>query len=322
MVSREPTKWISSQKDKEKNNERRLSFALSLIGFCFVIVYTIIPEIYSNYLDYATERALNMTNIFVYTIGLSLAMYIFCTGLSLNSQINSKANSYLVRFSSHLYESCFHLIIVAPIMIISSYIAFKPGFLNIIGLLLLIAGATLFIVAGQKVFDNNIDGMTVFVIFLSIGGLTSQYVAHSNDIEITMENVHELGNSPIPIDVKVTGREGNLTVMLYEKNGSILSLAETLSFDADKPRIMEKSEHISGIHLHDGIYNIYIDTTDMNPEIYGLTFKINNHSEFESFQLLGQLRSNTSKMSNYSFDINSSQSKTTGDNGIQYEVVE
>ncbi|MFX1521657.1 MAG: hypothetical protein ACFFCD_17260 [Promethearchaeota archaeon] len=291
---------------KERSSKESLGFAVTLIGFCIFVIFTIIPLKFQDPINTATAAWWQTIKIFAYITITILISYVFLVGSTLNPRIKNEDKIKTLNKSSYLYETSFYIITSAPLLSSVLYIntrLFSGKLASYTALAILALVTTAIIV--EKLIKIKADNYTLIVlgIFLIIGII---YVSNTNydltEINIEMENVYEKGNFQIPISIKVTGQNENLTVLLYEQkatNDSVLYQTEQLNFNIKKPRVVEEDKSLYGLYLDEGIYNIYVNTKNMDPGIYGLTFQVHRHNEYKTFLILDN---NTANNSSLSFD--------------------
>jgi hypothetical protein len=280
--------------DKEKSSKESLGFAVSLIGFCIFVLYTIIPEVQNYPLTLAATIGWRMIALFAYTIFSVLVIYIFAIGVTLSPLIETTYKIKILNIAPYLYESAFYLLTGAiPISgILYFSVLLIPSDIQIYVIPLL--GAFLFFTVMQYLYKHHKDYMLPSLLSIAIGVFIASIATPvPSNIELTMDNIYNSESYSIPISVKVTGFNTNLSVSLYSENGSGLYFTEELPFDVNNPRTKVKGNYLYGFYLEDGVYNIYINTSGMESGIYGLTFKVGSEYEYETFHLLASQKNNT-----------------------------
>lgn len=98
-----------------------LSFAISLIGFCIISLFTIIPHIVSKDLNFYTSIALRYVQLLLYSMIFFMTLYILMMGFSLSSRVNINTKKRIQHFCSYIYEASFYLIYIGVIFTILVY---------------------------------------------------------------------------------------------------------------------------------------------------------------------------------------------------------
>ncbi|WMW22253.1 hypothetical protein RE476_00065 [Methanolobus mangrovi] len=269
-------------------NKDSVGYALSLVGFCAYILYTITPTLLDKPLSVATTVSWQLLIIFVNS-AISISMlYIGLISLSTSPLIKHKFKKKLLNPAPYYYELSYYIIAAAIPSALITYVIVKLTydkspilsiFLTLILLLLLINHLL------KKSSIEYKKAALVAVIFGLIVTLSSGMI--SSEINVTMDKAYESNLGQIPISVEVTGLNKNLIVNLYEENqASYLVKTKDIVFDINKPRTKIETGNIEGFYLEDGVYNIYINATGMKPGVYGLTFNVGLANEYSTFYIL------------------------------------
>jgi hypothetical protein len=284
---------LMSLLDKEKNSKDSLGFAVSLIGFCIFVLYTVIPKVQEYPLNHAATLGWRMIVLFAYTIFSILVIYIFAIGLTLSPLIGTKYKLKILNIAPYLYESAFYLLTgaipISGILYLSVLLIPSNIQLYVIPLLGVFLFLCMIYYISKKHEDYLLPSLLPIVIGVIIASIATPV---PSNIELTMDNIYDLESCSIPITVKVTGFNTDLSVFLYSENSSGLYFTEELPFDVNNPRTKVKGNYLYGFYLEDGVYNIYINTSGMKPGIYGLTFKVGSEYEYETFHLLDSQKNN------------------------------
>lgn len=131
---------------------------------------------------------------------------------------------------------------------------------------------------------GNIILLIVICLLLIVLSINSWGAFVSMDIE--MDNTYQLEQSPMPIAIKVTGLNNMLKVNLHTKDKSSFEVNDGITFSNRTSRIIEQDSRLFGVYLDNGEYDIYINTTSMNPGLYLLNFTVQQHTESKTFYLI------------------------------------
>ncbi|WP_340819007.1 hypothetical protein [Methanolobus sp. WCC4] len=133
-------------------------------------------------------------------------------------------------------------------------------------------------VNNKKVTISLINLILLFSLFILLN-----FNIPVSSIDLDMKSVYELDESPIPINVKINGLNGNLTVYLYKENEPSFVPVSSLKFGSKEEYDTVENNILRGIYLGNGEYEFYINSTEMNVGYYALKFDVLTYSKRTTF---------------------------------------
>lgn len=161
--------------------------------------------------------------------------------------------------------------IIATILLISSFLPFTIDFTSYT----------------KKIWNNHQSRNAFIFLILLMVASTSLYTVPLNDIEIEMDNIHKLSTNQVSAKVKIDGIDSILAVYLFKNNDNLeFNQIDHIIFDYKVPYTTNESKYLLGTYLSNGEYELYINTTEMDPGYYGLLVKVLDKDEHRTFYLV------------------------------------